>query len=93
MINQVRLSHATNNLGVVVNVASVAGLLGIPYGSYYSATKFSVVGYSDSLRRELQSVGVRVACLEPGFAKTNILHMPKFSKTSEFAKYVESKTH
>ncbi|KAL0482194.1 retinol dehydrogenase [Acrasis kona] len=72
--------------GVVVNIASVAGLLGIPYGSYYSASKFAVVGYSDSLRRELASVGVRVGCVEPGFTKTAFLKPYEVDDNSEFAK-------
>lgn len=58
--------------GHVVNLASVSGLVGAPGMSTYSATKFAVVGLSESLRHELHRhrIGVSVVC--PGFVKTPI---------------------
>jgi len=58
--------------GHVVNMASVSGLFGAPGMSTYSATKFAVVGLSESLRLELHRhrIGVSVIC--PGFVDTPI---------------------
>lgn len=61
--------------GHVVNTASVAGLVGAPSMGAYSATKFAVVGLSESLHHDLQTatdgrVGVSVLC--PSWVKTNI---------------------
>jgi NAD(P)-dependent dehydrogenase (short-subunit alcohol dehydrogenase family) len=60
--------------GHVVNTASLAGLGGVPGMGPYCATKFAVVGYSESLYLELRArgsgVGVSVLC--PGFVRTRI---------------------
>lgn len=58
----------------ILNIASIAGLMGPAWWNYYPATKFSVVGYSDSLRRELQYLGIRVDCIQPGFVDTPLLN-------------------
>jgi NAD(P)-dependent dehydrogenase (short-subunit alcohol dehydrogenase family) len=58
--------------GHIVNLASVAGLMGgEPLGAY-STTKFAVVGYSESLRDELASHGVGVTAICPGVINTSI---------------------
>ena len=58
--------------GWVVNVASMAGFLSLPMASAYSATKAAVVAMSESWRAELESTGVGVSVLCPGFVKTRI---------------------
>jgi len=58
--------------GHVVNVSSAAGLLAPPLMSTYCATKFAVVGLSDSLRREVSRHGIGVTCVCPGTTKTPI---------------------
>ena len=57
--------------GHIINVASIAGLVGLPGSSVYSATKFGVVGFSDALRREVRKYGIQVTALCPGFVGTN----------------------
>jgi len=57
--------------GLVLNVGSLAGLFGLPYQSMYSASKFAIEGYSESLRMELRNTGVRVVVVNPGDFKTN----------------------
>jgi len=57
--------------GLVINIGSLAGLFGLPYQGLYSASKFAVEGYSESLRMELQNTGVKVAVLNPGDFKTD----------------------
>ena len=58
--------------GVIVNVSSVFGLLGMPYQSAYCASKFAVRGFTDALRQELRGTGVRAVTVHPGGITTNI---------------------
>jgi retinol dehydrogenase-16 len=59
--------------GRIVNVASIAGRIGIPSQSAYCASKHAMEAYSDCLRRELMDWGVTVHIIEPGvFSKTGL---------------------
>jgi short-subunit dehydrogenase len=57
--------------GLVINVSSLAGLFGLPYQGLYSASKYAIEGYSQSLRMELKSTGVKVVVINPGDFKTD----------------------
>jgi len=52
--------------GLIINVSSVAGAIGIPFQAMYSAAKFAVEGLSEALRLEVAPLGVRVVVVEPG---------------------------
>lgn len=52
--------------GVVVNVSSVAGLVGTPGSPVYSATKWGLTGFSEALRARVAPLGVGVVCVQPG---------------------------
>jgi NAD(P)-dependent dehydrogenase (short-subunit alcohol dehydrogenase family) len=52
--------------GRIVNVSSIGGEIGEPFGSWYHATKFAVEGLSDSLRMELRQFGIKVVVIQPG---------------------------
>jgi short-subunit dehydrogenase len=54
----------------VVNVASMAGRIATPGVSAYCASKFALVGWSESLQPELAAKGVFVSSIEPGFIPT-----------------------
>lgn len=56
----------------IVNIASLAGLVGAPGMAAYSASKFAVVGFSEALALELQG-RVHVATVCPGLVNTSIL--------------------
>lgn len=58
--------------GHVVNTASMAGLFGAPGMGPYCATKFAVVGLSESLAADMAAKGIGVSVLCPGFVDTNI---------------------
>src|SRR5881628_1231749 len=56
--------------GRIINIGSILGLLPMPYGALYAATKHAVEGYSESLDHELRTRGIRVAVIEPAYTKT-----------------------
>ncbi|MBN2021731.1 MAG: SDR family oxidoreductase [Pirellulales bacterium] len=55
---------------IVVNVSSILGLRGVPYSSEYSASKFALEGFSQSLRTELVRCGIDVLVVSPGTTQT-----------------------
>lgn len=58
--------------GLIINVSSLAGFMGIPFQSYYAAGKFALEGLSESLRMELAPQNIKVVLVEPGNIKTEI---------------------
>jgi NAD(P)-dependent dehydrogenase (short-subunit alcohol dehydrogenase family) len=56
--------------GKIVNVSSIGGKGGEPFGSWYHATKYAVEGLSDCLRMELIPFGIDVVVIEPGAIRT-----------------------
>jgi NAD(P)-dependent dehydrogenase (short-subunit alcohol dehydrogenase family) len=65
-----RTAGALHKRAIVVNTASIAGKHGEAWLSVYSATKHAVVGWSDSMNRELASDGIRSTSLCPAFVDT-----------------------
>jgi NAD(P)-dependent dehydrogenase (short-subunit alcohol dehydrogenase family) len=59
--------------GCIINIGSVAGLVPIPFGGLYSASKSALAGVTDALRTEVAALGIRVALVEPGFFKTELV--------------------
>ncbi len=57
--------------GHIVNIASVAGLVGNPMISAYNATKFGLRGFSEALMKEVREDGVKVTSVCPGSVATN----------------------
>lgn len=57
--------------GVIVNVASLTGLVAMPLYSLYAASKYAVVGFSESLSHELAPLGIRVKVIAPGAVATD----------------------
>jgi NAD(P)-dependent dehydrogenase (short-subunit alcohol dehydrogenase family) len=55
-----------NRSGVILNVGSGAGVFGLPMLSLYTATKFALEGFSESLSYELAPLGIVVKIIEPG---------------------------
>merc|ERR1711991_383746 len=59
--------------GRIINVSSMAGLLGSPGFGAYAATKHAVEGFSKSLREEMQPWGISVCNINPAFMKTPLI--------------------
>ena len=57
--------------GHVLNITSVAGLVGFPGSGYYAASKHAVEGWSDALAVEGAPLGIKVTCVEPGPFRTD----------------------
>ncbi len=62
----------TGNKGRIINLSSVGGRMGPPFLGAYSAAKHGVEGFSESLRRELQLIGIDVIIIAPGSVATPI---------------------
>jgi len=61
------------NFGHIVNIASVAGVRGFKNTSGYSASKFAIVGFSESLFKELEDTNVNLSVVCPGTVETEML--------------------
>jgi len=59
--------------GIIVNISSVVGRLGLPGTSAYISTKFALEGLSECMRYELSPHGVKTIIIEPGAIKSNFL--------------------
>lgn len=59
--------------GHILNISSVAGVVGMKHCGAYSATKFAVEGLSLAVANEVEPFGVRVTVVEPGFFRTDLL--------------------
>ena len=57
--------------GHVINITSVAGLVGFAGSGHYAASKHAVEGWSDALAAEVAPLGIRVTCVEPGPFRTD----------------------
>lgn len=58
--------------GKIITISSLIGLIGVPFNSYYAASKHALEGFYKSLRLELRPFNIKVSVVEPGFFKTNI---------------------
>lgn len=71
--------------GLIINISSIGGLIGLPYQSMYSASKFAVEGLTESLYKELHSSKIKITLVEPGDFKTSFTakrEIPKDVKQS-----------
>jgi short-subunit dehydrogenase len=66
------LPHLRQSRGLLVAVASLAGLTGVPERSGYAASKHAMIGFFDSLRIELAGSGVDVSVIAPDFVVSEI---------------------
>lgn len=69
--------------GRIVNIASVSGLEGVPKSAAYSASKFAMIGLSESLYLELKPKGIHVSVFCPARTKTDFfMNNPSYHGTS-----------
>ncbi|KHS48645.1 SDR family NAD(P)-dependent oxidoreductase [Novosphingobium subterraneum] len=63
---------AERKSGRIVMVSSIAGKVGSPLRTGYSAAKFGLFGYSDALRAEVAGLGIKVHVIAPGSIRTDV---------------------
>jgi short-subunit dehydrogenase len=71
-LTSLALPHLKESKGLLVAVASLAGLTGVPERSGYAASKHALIGFCDSLRIELAGSGVDVSVIAPDFVVSEI---------------------
>jgi NAD(P)-dependent dehydrogenase (short-subunit alcohol dehydrogenase family) len=69
-VDMLRAAGAEHRKALVVNTASIAGKHGQAWLSVYAATKFAVVGWTQSMHRELAAEGIKSTALCPAFVDT-----------------------
>ena len=64
---------APHKNGVIINVSSVSGIIGMPGQTNYSASKAGMIGLTRSLSKELGRYNIRVNAVAPGFVETEMV--------------------
>jgi len=70
LMTQAALPHLLARRGSIVNVASLAGIMGLPYDAAYCASKGGVIMLTKALAKEFSNRGVRVNAVAPGRVET-----------------------
>jgi NAD(P)-dependent dehydrogenase (short-subunit alcohol dehydrogenase family) len=82
--------------GIVINISSFLGKMGLPLLAHYNASKYAVEGIVDSLRFEVSSFGIRVHSIQSGLFGTNFVKnglVANSQTTSEDSPYKELVAH
>ncbi len=87
IIQEVAPIMRKQNSGIIVNISSVVGRLGLPCSTAYISTKFALEGLSECLRYELSQFGVKTTLIEPGVIKTNFFNSMKIPESKIDPKY------
>jgi NAD(P)-dependent dehydrogenase (short-subunit alcohol dehydrogenase family) len=70
--------------GIIINVSSIAGVVGIPGECIYSSSKFALEGLSESISYELQPYGIKLVLIEPGVINTNFVPNIRFPGKDQY---------
>ncbi len=76
--------------GFIVNVSSIGGFVGFPSVSYYNATKFAVNGFSESLKKEVEPLGIKVVLVQPSGFRTDWAGRSANDATNKIDDYAET---
>ena len=82
-IKEVLPSMRKQKNGIIINVTSIAGVVGIPAECIYVSSKFALEGLSESISYELQPFGIKIILVEPGVINTNFIPNIKFPTSNE----------
>ena len=84
----------TQKSGLIINVTSIAGYMGLPFRGIYSATKGALEIVTEAIRMEVKSFGIQVTNVAPGDFATNIAsgryHTPVFENSPYKKTYQEN---
>jgi len=70
------------NSGLIINISSIGGLVGLPFQSMYSASKFAIEGLTEALYKELHSSKIKITMIEPGDFKTGFTEKREIPKNA-----------
>jgi len=87
IIQEVAPIMRKQNSGIIVNISSVVGRMGLPGSPAYISTKFALEGLSECLRYELGQFGIKTTLIEPGVIKTNFFNSMKVPESKIDPKY------
>ncbi len=73
--------------GIIVNISSIGGKMGLPGLSAYVSSKFALEGLGECLRYELGMFGIKTTLIEPGAIKTNFFDSMKIPESKTDPKY------
>jgi len=85
-----------NKSGIIINISSFLGKIGLPLLTMYNSSKYAVEGITDSLRYELKDFNIRVHSIMPGFfdtkfARDNLAtNLETFDENSPYAQLVSN---
>lgn len=80
MIKAVLPNMRKNKNGLIINVSSIGGLIGLPFEGMYSASKFAIEGISEALEKELNPFNISVVVIQPGDVATPFTANRVFNK-------------
>ena len=99
LIQAVLPSMRKNKNGLILNITSIAGYNTVPFGSIYSASKYSMECLGASLNMELKDFGIRVVNIAPGDYRTEVfnkriktnlnINSPYYSRYKKFSETVK----
>jgi NAD(P)-dependent dehydrogenase (short-subunit alcohol dehydrogenase family) len=85
VVRAVLPSMRERGAGRIVNLSSIGGVVAVPFGGMYSASKWAVEAVSEAMQYELKQFGVRVALVEPGAFPTSFRDNIRRSRKHESA--------
>lgn len=90
MIQAVLPAMREQNGGLILNISSIGGVMGLPFQGFYSASKFAVEGLSESLRMELKPYNINVVVIRPGDFNTHFTANRKIFHESKSGNFYEN---
>lgn len=89
LTNELLPYFRNQRFGKIITVGSIMGLISLPGGAYYAASKHALEGYFKALRFELNEFNIKVSMVEPVGFKTNIITNSKVAENriSDYDKY------
>jgi NAD(P)-dependent dehydrogenase (short-subunit alcohol dehydrogenase family) len=93
IIQEVAPIMRNQNSGLIINISSVAGRMGLPGSPAYISSKFALEGLGECLRYELGQFGIKTTLIEPGVIKTNFFESMKIPDSKTDPKYKELTDH
>lgn len=78
--------------GKIITIGSLAGLIGVPFESYYAASKHAIEGFFKSVRFEVKSFNIHISVIQPGFFKTNLMSNKDYYAKATIADYDDIRT-